>query len=372
MRNPTAGDAVTNFAHNGDMPTLSLKDIATHVGGKIVGNPSLIITGAETLDLAQPGDITFIGDAKYLAAWPGSRASAALIDEKLNDEPGEGRALVKVKNADLAMAQLLDLLAPPAIKPAIGVHPSAIVDPSARLGANVRIGPMCVVGANVVLNDEVILHAHVTVLDECAIGAGTEIFSGVVIRERCTLGRRCILHPNVVIGADGFGYRPAPGGKGLLKITHIGSVIIGDEVEIGAGSCVDRGKFSATIIGDGCKIDNQCQIAHNCRLGRCVLLAGQVGLAGSVTVGDGVMMGGRVGVRDHVTIGAGAKIMGYAAVMDDIPAGETWGGYPAQEKRLALREHLAVRKLPDVMKKVEAMLGDKVGDLFKPSDSNKH
>ncbi len=360
-------DAFIDFAHNDVMPTLQLKDIAAHVGGELVGDGSLTITGAQTLDLAQPGDITFIGEAKYVAGWAGSRASAALVDQKLTVEPSEGRAIIKVKNADLAMAQLLDLLAPPVVKPGLGVHPTAFIDPSAKVGDKVRIGPMCVVGANVVLQDEVTLHAHVTVLDESVIGAGTELFSGVVIRERCTVGRRCILHPNVVIGADGFGYRPAPGGKGLLKITHIGSVTLGDEVEIGAGTCVDRGKFAATVIGDGCKIDNQCQIAHNCRLGRCVLLAGQVGLAGSVTVGDGVMMGGRVGVRDHVTIGAGAKIMGYAAVMNDIPAGETWGGYPAQEKRLALREHLAVRKLPDVMKKVEAILGDKVGDLFKPS-----
>ncbi|NJL31613.1 MAG: UDP-3-O-(3-hydroxymyristoyl)glucosamine N-acyltransferase, partial [Phycisphaerales bacterium] len=192
------------------MPTLPITEIAGHVGGELVGDTTLRITGAETLELAQPGQITFIGEAKYAPLWETSRASAALVDHRLAVEPGQDRAIIKVKNADLAMAQLLDLLAPPAVRPQEGVHPTAVVDVSAKLGSKVCIGPLCVIGARVVLGDGVVLHSGATVMDECVIGAGTELFSGVVIRERCSLGQRCILHANVVIGADGFGYRPAP------------------------------------------------------------------------------------------------------------------------------------------------------------------
>ena len=162
-----------------------------------------------------------------------------------------------------------------------------------------------------------------------------------------------LIHPNVTIGADGFGYRPAPGGKGLVKIPHIGNVVIHDDVEIGASACIDRAKFSSTIVGMGTKIDNLVQIAHNCVIGRFCILAGHAGMAGSSTLGDGVILGGRVSIKDHVNVGSGATVLGLGAVMNDIPAGETWGGMPAQDARQALREHVAIRKLPDILKQLK-------------------
>jgi UDP-3-O-[3-hydroxymyristoyl] glucosamine N-acyltransferase len=157
----------------------------------------------------------------------------------------------------------------------------------------------------------------------------------------------CIFHNNVSIGADGFGYRPSPDGRGLVKIPQIGNVVIGNGVEIGANSCVDRGKFSSTIIGDGCKIDNLVQIAHNCIMGRACIMAGHSGLAGSVTLGDGVIIGGSASIKDHTTIASGAVVGAGSGVMNDVEAGKTVLGYPATEARDMLKQWVALRKLAE-------------------------
>lgn len=338
------------------MATYLAQDIARKVDGQLMGQSDLAITGVEDLDQAGPGHITFIRDAQHAPRWDASKASAALIGPDVQLQPAPGKALIRVADADLALAVVLELFAPALPRPAVGVHPSAIVDPSAILGRNVAIGAHCFVGARVRLGDDVVLHPNVTILDDSTLGHGTHLWPGVVVRERCQIGDRCILHPNVVIGSDGFGYRPAPGGKGLIKIPQIGTVVLGHEVEIGSGTTIDRGKFAATSIGDGTKVDNLCQIAHNVRIGRCCVLAGQVGIAGSTTLGDGVMMGGKAGLRDHIHIGDGAQIAASAAVMKDVPPGETWAGMPAQEARAALRETATIRKLPELVKQVRAAM----------------
>lgn len=333
-------------------------EMAQRVGGELRGDAAAVLRGVEGIDAAAPGHLTLITDEAYAARWGSSGASAALVSRGLavlaNLRPGDGRALIVVDDAELAMAEALDFFAPPLPRPAPGAHGTALVDPTARLGRDVCIGPLAIIGARVRLGDGCVVHGRVTILEDSVVGAGSELWPGVVVRERCEIGARCVLHPNVVIGADGFGYRPSRDASrpGLVKIPQIGTVRIGDEVEIGAGTCVDRGKFSATEIGSGTKIDNQCQIAHNCRIGRFCVLAGQTGLAGSVTLGDGVVVGGRVAIKDHVRIGSGVRLAACSAVMDDVPAGETWGGYPAREAKVALREHAAMRKLPDLLKQL--------------------
>jgi UDP-3-O-[3-hydroxymyristoyl] glucosamine N-acyltransferase len=187
-------------------------------------------------------------------------------------------------------------------------------------------------------------------MEDAGIGPGCVLFPGVVVYHHCELGSGVIVNANTVIGADGFGYRPAPDGSGLVKIPQIGTVKIGNDVEIGAGACIDRGKFSATVIGDGTKIDNLCHIAHNCRIGKGCVLAAQVGLSGSVVVGDGVAIGGQVGVADHFTVGDGAQLAAQAGVISDVPAGATWFGTPAHDLRATLREAVALRRLPDLIK----------------------
>jgi UDP-3-O-[3-hydroxymyristoyl] glucosamine N-acyltransferase len=253
------------------------------------------------------------------------------------------------------MAAVLELYAPPLPVPPPGIHQRAVVDASAVIEDGTAIGALSFVGAGVRIGAGTIIHPNVTILDDAVIGSGCVLWPGVVIRERCEIGDGCILHSNVTIGADGFGYRPAADGRSLVKIPHIGTVRIGRDVEIGAGTCVDRGKFSATTIGDGTKIDNLCQIAHNCRIGRGVIIVSKCGFGGSCTVGDGAMFGGGSILKDHVTVGPGARLGGCSAAMNDIPAGESWHGHPAHNATATFREFAAIRKLPEMLRTIKRL-----------------
>ena len=304
------------------MKECTIQEISQAVNGTLDGSPTILITGVEQIFEAATSQLTFIVEKKYIKLWEQSHASAAIVNDSLDIEPGEGRVLIRVADADLALARVLKLFEPEPPKCEPGIHSTAVVDSTAKIGKGVTIGAGCYIGLGVVIGENTKLYPNVTVLDDSSIGSETIIWSGTVIRERCCIGNYCIIHPNVTIGADGFGYRPSPDGRGLVKIPQIGTVEIGDDVEIGAGSCVDRGKFSATSIGDGTKIDNLVQIAHNCKLGRSCVMAGQSGLSGSVTLGDGVIMGGRAGVKDHVTVGVGVKLGGYTGVISDVATGE--------------------------------------------------
>lgn len=327
------------------MKSFSIEEINDILKGVLIGHTNKAITGPEQLETANDTQITFIGSKKYVRLWESSKACAAIISDNLEIEPGTNRALIKVKNADLAMAQLLEHFIPDPPHFDTAIHQTAVIHPSAVIGSNSRIGAGCYIGMNVKIGSNVTLYPNVTIMDESTVGDGTTIWPGTVIRERCVIGRFCIFHPNVSIGADGFGYRPSPDGRGLIKIPHIGNVIIGDAVEIGSGSCVDRGKFSSTVLGDGTKIDNLVQIGHNSKLGRSCVMAGNSGLAGSVTLGDGVMIGGSASISDHVTIGNGAVVGGGSGVMHDIPDGKTVLGYPAVDAREALKQWAILRKM---------------------------
>jgi UDP-3-O-[3-hydroxymyristoyl] glucosamine N-acyltransferase len=323
----------------------TITEINNLLQGELVGNTTTKITGAEQIEKANRNQISFIGNRKYLSKWDTSKACAVIVSENLKIEPKTNKAIIKVKNPDLAMGKILALFAPPLPSFESDISPNATVHNTAQIGTKCKIGAGCYVGKNVILEDNVILMPNVTVLDDSKIGAHTTIWSGAVIRERSIIGKHCILHNNVSIGADGFGYRPAENGQGLVKIQHIGNVILGDYVEIGANSCVDRGKFSATILGDGCKIDNLVQIGHNSVLGKFCIMAGSSGLAGSVTLGDGVIVGGSASISDHVTVHSGAVVGGGSGVINDVPAGKSVLGYPAQDSREMLKQWIALRKL---------------------------
>ncbi len=337
------------------MKKFTIEEICESVGGELVGSPTILITGLEEISEAQTNQLTFVGEKKYISQWNQSSASAAIVNEKLDIEPGPDRALVRVTDADLAMAQVLQLFEPDPPKCETGIHATAVVDPSAEIGEGVAIGAGCYIGPRVVIGANTKLYPNVTVLDDTSIGSGSVIWSGTVVRERCTIGKDCILHPNVSIGADGFGYRPSADGRGLVKVPQIGTVTLGDGVEIGAGSCIDRGKFSTTYLGDGTKIDNLVQIAHNCKLGRFCVMAGQSGLAGSITLGDGVMMGGGARVKDHCTVGSGAKLGGNATALTDVEPGKTILGTPAYDYRTTIRQWAALKQLPDLLKRIKKL-----------------
>ena len=327
------------------MKEISIQTIANAIEGTLEGNAALIIKSPEQIEFAAEGQITFIGSKKYAHLWQTSSASAVIINEGIIVEVPLNKAVIKVKNADLAMAQVLDLFADALPQFDLAIHSTAVVDATAIMGEDCQIGANCFVGKNVVLGNNVTIYPNVTVFDNTVIGDGTTIWSGVVIREKTVIGKQCIIHSNSTIGADGFGYRPSADGRGLVKITHIGNVVIGNHVEIGANTCIDRAKFSSTIIGDGCKLDNLVQIGHNSRMGQSCIMAGSSGLAGSVTLGNGVVVGGGACISDHVTLGDGVQVGGQSGVINNFEAGKKVLGYPAIEARDALKQWVVLRKL---------------------------
>jgi len=328
------------------MKNLTIQEINDVLNGTIVGTTSHKISAPEQLEMAAETEISFIGSKKYEKYWQNSKACAAIVNEDISIEPGENKAFIKVKNADLAMSQVLEMFAPDAPQFDEMIHPTATIHPTAKIGNATKIGAGCYIGPNVEIGENVILYPNVTILDYSSIGNGTVVWSGAVVRERCHVGAYCILHPNCTIGADGFGFRPCPE-KGLVKIPQIGNVIIGNGVEIGANSCVDRGKFSSTVVGDGCKIDNLVQIGHNSKLGKCCIMAGNSGLAGSVTLGNGVIIGGSASIKDHTTIGDRAMIGAGSGVAADVEAGKTMLGYPAVEARTALKQWAILKRMAE-------------------------
>jgi UDP-3-O-[3-hydroxymyristoyl] glucosamine N-acyltransferase len=329
------------------------QSIAQLVGGRLSGPADLVIEAMESVEQARPGHLTYVTSEKYARLWASSNASAALVPLDLAVECPPGKAVVAVANVELAVAAILSAMAPEPVLPEPGVHPTAHVEASATVDPAARIGPHCHVGRRVIIGPRTVLHAHVSVHDDSKIGRECVIWSGAVLRERTKIGDRTVIHPNATIGADGFGYRPAADGRSLVKIPQIGGVTIGNDVEIGANTCIDRGKFTDTVVGDGSKLDNLIQVAHNVVIGRCVVIAGCCGIAGSVRIEDGVVIGAGAGFKDHIVIGAGAKVAAYAAVMNDVPPGEEWAGYPAQNAKMAMREILAVRKLPEMLRQMK-------------------
>ncbi|MDA0296271.1 MAG: UDP-3-O-(3-hydroxymyristoyl)glucosamine N-acyltransferase [Planctomycetota bacterium] len=336
--------------------------IALLVDGEVEGDGGVVARGIEAIDHAGEGDLTFIGDARHAKHWATSSASIAMATRgiDLGDWSTNGRAVIRVANADQAMILVLEFVEAATAdlleRPTAGINAGACVDPTATIEEDAVIGPFAVIGARCRIGSGTIVESGVRIYPDATIGANVHLHSGVIIRERCVVGDRSILHAGVVIGSDGFGYRPDPGGVGLRKIPHVGHVEIGADVEIGANSCIDRGKFGATIIGQGSKIDNLCQIGHNVKIGKYVVISGLTGIAGSTTVGDGTLIGGGVGLSDHIRIGVGCQIAGRSGVMNDIPDGEAWAGMPAKDARDAMKEWAVIRRLPEWSKRLRGLL----------------
>ena len=323
-------------------------DLAERVHGELRGRSDLPIVGINSMDEAKPTEITFIADASHARRWREVVARAALVSNGLEPERHNprSRALIFVPDARLAVIKLLSLFEPPSPSPDIGIHPSAVVHRTARIGRQPRIGPHVSIDQGATIGDRVTLHAGVRVYPLVAIGDDSVLHANTVVRARCRIGHNVILHQNVSIGADGFGFQPAPDGSGLLKVPQIGTVVIEDHVEVGANTCVDRGKFGATVIGAGTKIDNLVQIGHNCRIGRGCVIVALTGVGGSAVVGDGARLAGAVAISDHKRVGTGATVGARSGVIRDVPDGQTHLGYPADDAAATLRQWAAIRKLP--------------------------
>ncbi len=328
----------------------SISQLADLVGGTLRGTGSATIIGVGDVNEAEPDEATWVSSAKYEEAIQRSRAGVVLVPSGFAATP---MPAILCERLEPSVAALLGLFARPVSRPDSGIHSSAVVHASARLGESPAIGPHVVVERDTVVGARCVLHAGVFVGRGSTIGDDCELWPNVVVRDGCRLGNRVIIHANSVIGADGFGYFFADGRHN--KYAHGGGVVIQDDVEIGACSCVDRAKFGDTIIGRGTKIDNLVQIAHNCRIGADCLMAGHTGVAGSVRTGHGCVFGGRASVYDNTRIGDGVTVAGCSTVTKNIDSGATVLGYPAQDIRKEMKERAALRRLPELLDQVRAL-----------------
>lgn len=336
---------------------MTLGEVAAQTGGWVAPEAAAQeISGLASLDDANPGDLAFFGNPRYLRSLRKSRATAVLVPHGFAEEVPAIR--IWVDNPGAAFAALLPTFVPPEITFAPGVDPAAVVHPEAALGENVFVGPYAVIEPGAKIGARTIIQAHAYIGHGAQIGEDCRIYPNVTIRERCTLANRVILHPGVVIGADGFGYEFRDGAH--LKIPQTGIVQIEDDVEIGANSTVDRARFGRTWIRKGTKIDNLVQIAHNVTIGEHSVLCAQVGISGSTRVGNHVTLAGKVGVNGHIEIGDKTVIGAMSGVPKSVPAGVVVIGAPARPMRdykvnLALLNKL--ERLFDRVKTLEQAAG---------------
>lgn len=320
----------------------------------VAGATTETIRGLAALALAGPGDLSFLGSPKYKAQVGETRASVVLLPLDFAREPRPNQLFLLVDNPSVALARVCarieQTLWP---KPVAGTHPSAVVAVDARIAPTATIGPLCVVESGAVVGARAHLQAQVFVGRSAVVGDDCWLAPGVTIATGCEIGKRVRLHSGVVIGSDGFGYEFVDGRH--EKVPQVGGVVVGDDVEIGANSTVDRARFSQTVIGEGTKIDNLVQIAHNVIVGRHCVLCSQVGISGSSVLEDYVVLGGQAGMAGHLTVGKGAKAGGRAGITSNVPAGSFVNGVPAIPYLLERRITVLQQRLPDLFKRVDAI-----------------
>lgn len=340
----------------------TLQEIAALTHGQIRGDRTIAITGVASIAEAAPGDLVFAESTRYLTEALQSSAAAVLTSPDTL-APGEEihKPLILVSNPRLAFLQVLEAFTPPAHYPA-GIHPTAVLGRECQIGAGCHIGPHVTLGAHVTLGNRVVILSGAHIGDGCVVGDDTRIHPNVVLYPGVTIGKRCLLHAGAVIGADGFGFIPV--GETLRKVPQCGTVLIEDDVEIGASTCIDRAKTGATRIGPGTKIDNLVHVGHNVHIGASCIIIAQAGIAGSVEIGNGVILAGQAGIKDHVKIGDGARIAAQAGVFGDVPPGATYSGYPARPHAQKLREHAATAQLPEYLRRIRA-LEQKIEELLR-------
>jgi UDP-3-O-[3-hydroxymyristoyl] glucosamine N-acyltransferase len=333
---------------------LTLSELARWVDGDIVrGGLDLSLTGMAALDAAGPGDVSFLGNDRYHGQFLTTKAAAVIVPTGVTDGP-ENVALIAVENPSLAFATVVRHFAIATRSFAPGVHPSAFVDPTARLDVTkVRVQAGAVIMADVSIGDGSDIGPNSVIAENVVIGQDCRIMANVSIRERCVLGDRVILQPGVVVGSDGYGYEFSGGRH--VKIDQVGIVEIGNDVEIGANSTIDRARFGKTTIGEGTKIDNLVQIGHNCVIGRHCLVVALTGIAGSSRLEDYVTIAGQVGVAGHVTVGSKAILSARTGVTKSIPGGQVYAGNPAQPIREDMKFHALVRRLPKLIERVKSL-----------------
>jgi UDP-3-O-[3-hydroxymyristoyl] glucosamine N-acyltransferase len=327
------------------MPYTALQ-IAELIGGAVIGDAQVALSGFAPAGSAKQGDLTFAENEIYFERAEQSAASAILVD---GDFRSRNKALIQVPNARIGFAKAMAIFFPDQ-KYEPGIHPSAVVEPSARIDPTAHIGPLCYVGKNVRIGGGVVLQGQDYIGDECDLGDECCFLPNVTLYPRTQLGRRVRIHAGTVIGSDGFGYVFDSGIH--RKVPQVGNVIVHDDVEIGANVTIDRGALGPTVIGKGTKIDNLVQIAHNVSIGEHSLVVAQAGIAGSTRLGNYVTIAGQVGIAGHLKIGNRVTVAAQSGVMHDIPDGQKWFGSPAMPDRKMKRQVLATQQLPELLRRV--------------------
>lgn len=320
------------------------------LGGEVVGDGSVCISGVAGIREAGPGDVTFLANSRYEAYLLETRAAAVICSR----EPRRAAVpLLQVDNPYLAFQKIVRVFRPDPFRPEPGIHPSAIVAPDAQIGAEVSIGAHCVVERGARIGDRSVLMARCYLGVAASVGEDTTLHPNVVVREECVIGDRCILHPGVVIGSDGFGFAFDAGR--YHKVPQVGNVVVGDDVEIGANTTVDRATTDSTRIGNGSKIDNLVQIGHNVVIGEHCIVVAQVGISGSTQLEDYVTVGGQAGLVGHIKIGRGAMVGAQSGVTKSIPSEGVVFGYPAISLSLFKRINAFIQRLPQLFQRTKQL-----------------
>lgn len=341
------------------MTSISLSELAQLCEARLEGDAARLVTGPASLEEASPAEVSFLAESRYLPRLAETRAGAVIVPDGV-ESPRADLALLRCSDPQRAFSRVVLAFAPDRQRPANGVHPTAVVDPTADVSPEASVGPLCVVGAGARVGAGAVLHARVTLGERTSVGARSELHPGVVLYPHVSLGEGCIVHSGTVIGADGFGFEPGP--DGWEKTPQGGTVVIEDDVEIGANVTIDRARFKATHIESNVKIDNLVHVAHNVRLGRSSMLLAQAGVAGSTTVGPWAIVAGQAGVAGHLRIGARARVGGASAVFRDVPDGEDWWGVPAAPKVDTIKRNKSLDRLVGLTRDLRA-LRDRVREL---------
>jgi len=330
---------------------MTLAEIQAYVDeGEVVGSPDFFCRSVASLDKAGDDQLSFVKDRRYFDKARRTEAGALLVPERI--EGFEGNQLV-VSDSHRVFGQLLTKIATEKRRQPPGIHPGAHVDESAEIGSDVTIGGGAVVREGAMIGDRSVLYANTYVGQRSVIGADTVLYPNVLILEDVTIGDRVLIHGGTVVGSDGYGFVQHEGQH--IKIPQVGAVVIGDDVEIGALTTIDRATLDQTVIGRGTKIGDLCHIAHNCQIGENVLVLPTVAISGSVTVGDGAIFAGRSGCADNLTIGEGAVLGGTSVAFKDVPAGAQMWGNPARDKMQEMRIQGVLRRLPEMQRELRAV-----------------
>jgi len=329
---------------------MTLKEIADLVHGEVVGDASIVISGVSGIKEAREGEITFLANSKYSPLLERTQASAVIASREIQSCP---RPIIHTDNPSLAFAKVVSLFSPCQAKHPKGIHPSAVIGKDVNLGSNVAIGPYAVVEDGVSIGDNTIIYAGCYVGHKVKIGDNAILYPRVTIREAVSIGNRVVIHSGSVIGSDGFGFAAVQGLH--QRIPQIGTVVIEDDVEIGANVTVDRARFEKTVIGKGSKIDNLVQIAHNVVIGENSIIVAQAGISGSTTLGKNVVLAGQSGLVGHISLGDNVVVMAQSGVSKSVPANTMVWGYPAKEHMEAKKVNACVQRLPHLYKIVEEL-----------------